>query len=173
MHSIKIIEASISDLQALQFISIQTFSETFAEFNSEANMKLYIDKSFNLISLKAQLQNNFSKFYLVMDGEMVAGYLKINWGNTQSESVDPNALEIERIYVQKLYQGKNVGLALYQKALSVAKAFNFDFIWLGVWEKNQKAIRFYKKNGFVEFDKHLFKLGDDVQTDILMKFNLK
>jgi ribosomal protein S18 acetylase RimI-like enzyme len=172
-NTIKVIEVASNQLSALQLISTQTFSETFTEHNTEEDMKLYIESNFNLSSLKTELDNSSSKFYFALDGEEVVGYLKINWGNAQSESLGNTSLELERIYVLKSYQGKNVGHALYQKALAVATELNFDFIWLGVWEKNERAIQFYKKNGLVEFDKHLFKLGKDLQTDLLMKFMLK
>ena len=172
-NKIKVVEVESSQLSALQLISKQTFSETFTEHNTEEDMKLYIESNFNLSYLKTELDNGSSKFYFALDGEDIVGYLKINWGKAQSESLGNTSIEVERIYVLKSYQGKNVGHALYQKALAVATELNFDFIWLGVWEKNERAIQFYKKNGFVEFDKHLFKLGKDEQTDLLMKFNLK
>ena len=170
---ITIIEVDTSQLKALQVISTRTFSETFTEHNTEEDMNNYIESSFNLANLKSQLSNVNSKFYFALEGEHVVGYLKVNWGVAQTELQDPTSLEVERIYVLKSHHGKNVGVALYEKAVMVAKAFNFEFIWLGVWEKNERAIHFYKKNGLVEFDKHLFKLGNDVQTDILMKCNLK
>lgn len=85
---------------------------------------------------------------------------------------DDKALEIERIYVLSEYHGKRIGQLLYEKAMQIAKQSNADYIWLGVWEENPRAISFYKKNGFVEFDKHIFKLGDDEQTDIMMKLQL-
>ena len=69
----------------------------------------------------------------------------------------------------KEYQGKHIGQLLYNKALYVANEKMVDYLWLGVWEENLKAINFYKKNGFVEFDKHIFKLGEDEQTDLMMK----
>lgn len=172
-NAIIVSEVFSNQLSVLQLISAQTFSETFSEHNDEGDMKLYIESSFNPTTLKIQLENNSSKFYFATDGEEVVGYLKINWGNAQSESLGNNSLEVERIYVLKSYHGKKVGMVLYQKALEVATELNFDFIWLGVWEKNERAIQFYQKNGFVEFDKHLFKLGKDVQTDLLMKCNLK
>jgi GNAT superfamily N-acetyltransferase len=170
---IKIIEVDTSQLKALQVISTQTFSETFTEHNTEEDMTNYIESSFNLANLKSQLDNNNSKFYFALEEENVVGYLKVNWGLAQTELQDPTSLEVERIYVLKSHHGKQVGVALFEKAVIVAKTFNFDFIWLGVWEKNERAIQFYKKNGLVEFDKHFFKLGKDVQTDLLMKFNLK
>jgi ribosomal protein S18 acetylase RimI-like enzyme len=70
------------------------------------------------------------------------------------------------------YHGKKVGQLLYDKAIQVATLMQVDYVWLGVWEENQRALSFYKKNGFVEFDKHIFKLGEDEQTDIMMKLSL-
>lgn len=173
MHSINVTEINIDQVLALQSISIQTFSETFLEHNSEEDMKLYLEKSFNLKTLQSELENNYSKFYFALDGQNVIGYLKINWGTAQSELKDPTALEIERIYVLKSHFGQKAGLALYEKALAMGNELNLDFIWLGVWEKNARALQFYKKNGFVEFDKHIFRLGKDEQTDLLLKFELK
>jgi ribosomal protein S18 acetylase RimI-like enzyme len=86
---------------------------------------------------------------------------------------DERAMEIERIYVLKDFHGKNVGQLLYQKAIDIALVKKADYVWLGVWEENPRAINFYKKNGFVEFDKHIFVLGDDEQTDIMMRLKLK
>ncbi|MBP7822091.1 MAG: GNAT family N-acetyltransferase, partial [Saprospiraceae bacterium] len=102
----------------------------------------------------------------------VIGYLKLNFGSSQTELQDEKALEIERIYVSKEYHGKSVGQLLYDMAIQIAKQKNADYVWLGVWEENPRAINFYKKNGFVAFDKHIFKLGDDEQTDIMMKLKL-
>lgn len=65
-----------------------------------------------------------------------------------------------------------MGQILYDTALQTAIGSTIDYVWLGVWEKNIRAINFYKKNGFVAFGKHIFKLGDDEQTDIMMKLNL-
>ena len=72
----------------------------------------------------------------------------------------------------KAHQGKKIGQLFYQKALEIATQHKLRYIWLGVWEENKNAINFYEKNGFVAFDKHIFKLGDDPQTDILMKLSL-
>ena len=99
--------------------------------------------------------------------------MKLNFGDSQTELKDNKALEIERIYVSKEFHGKSIGQLLYDKVIEVAKQKNADYVWLGVWEDNPRAISFYKKNGFVEFDKHIFKLGNDEQIDIMMKLNLK
>ncbi len=165
-------KTGISDIEPLQIISRQTFIETFADLNSEENMKTYLAEGFSSGKLTSELQNPNSEFYFAILDNNIIGYLKINYGEAQTELKDPKALEIERIYVLKEFHGKSAGQILYNLALDIAKQKNVDYIWLGVWEKNSRAINFYKKNGFTEFDKHIFKLGDDEQTDIMMKLEI-
>jgi len=169
MDSIEIKKASIKDLHDLQEIGRQTFTETFSAFNSEANMSQYLTEGFSEEKLSTELMNTNSEFYFAIHEKKVIGYLKLNYGASQTELKDDQALEIERIYVLKAFQGKNVGQILYEKAIAVAREKIVNYVWLGVWEENLRAINFYKKNGFIEFDKHIFKLGSDEQTDILMK----
>ena len=161
--------ASLLDLAALQSIGQQTFTETFAEGNTVENLARYLTEGFSDEKLTAELENENSQFYLAEKDGKVLGYLKVNTEAAQSEKQDPAALEIERIYVLQEYHGKEVGVKLYEQALTIALHRKAPFIWLGVWEKNPRAIRFYQKQGFVEFDQHIFQLGDDAQTDILMK----
>jgi ribosomal protein S18 acetylase RimI-like enzyme len=172
MNTIEIRKVTISDLEALQSISTQTFRETFQEVNTEEDMQIYLDGAFNYDKLKEEINNDHSAFYFATDTMNVLGYLKINFGQAQTEKKDNNAVEIERIYVLKAYQGKQVGQLLFKHALQVARERNVHYLWLGVWEENTKAINFYKKNGLVPFDKHIFRLGNDEQTDIMMKLTL-
>lgn len=164
---------SILDVAVLREIGIQTFIETFAIYNTPENMQNYLDSSFSIEHLKKELSDPNSEFYLALINDKVTGYLKINFAKAQTEINDKNSLEIERIYVLAQYQGKQIGQALFQKAKEIANKANANYIWLGVWEKNTNALNFYKKNGFVEFDKHIFKLGYDLQTDFLMRLNMK
>ena len=97
------------------------------------------------------------------------GYLKLNTAHAQTEPQAADALEIERIYVLSNYHGGGVGQALYHHAMSVAEDRKASYVWLGVWEHNHRALRFYEKNGFIAFGTHIFQLGNDQQTDILMK----
>ena len=97
------------------------------------------------------------------------GYMKINFGASQSDLQDFEALELERIYVDSNQLGKGIGQLLLDKAIEIARKAGLIYIWLGVWEHNLKARRFYTKNGFVQFDQHIFTLGNDDQTDLLLK----
>ena len=173
MDKIDIQKVSINDIDELQQIGRQTFYETFSVGNTQENMKQYLEEGFSVEKLTAELNDNNAEFYFAILGGKVIGYLKLNFGQSQTELKDDKALEIERIYVLKAYHGKKVGQLLYEKAIETAKQKNADYVWLGVWEENPRAISFYKKNGFIGFDKHIFKLGDDEQTDIMMKLQLK
>ena len=173
MEDITIKKVTLSEVEELQKIGKLTFYETFAAVNSEQNMTQYLEEGFSLSKLTDELSNPNSEFYFAISDNVVIGYLKINFGQSQTELKDDKALEIERIYILQAFHGKNVGQLLYEKAMQVAQHINADYVWLGVWEENPRAISFYKKNGFVEFDKHIFRLGDDEQTDIMMKLQLK
>ena len=173
MENIDLTKVTLNDIDQLQKIGKQTFHETFSASNTEENMKKYLDEGFTTEKLTAELNHKNSEFYFAIHNNTVIGYLKLNFGLSQTELQDDKALEIERIYVSKEFHGKKVGQLLYEKAIQTAKQTNANYVWLGVWEENQRAIHFYKKNGFVEFDKHIFKLGDDEQTDIMMKLQLK
>ena len=168
----KIRKVTLNDIDELKKIGKQTFVETFSSENSKENMTEYLENGFSTEKLKTELTDKDSEFYFAEFDNQAIGYLKINIGQSQTEIKEANALEIERIYVLKAFHGKKVGQILYDKAIEIAKDKNVDYVWLGVWEQNPRAIRFYEKNGFVEFDKHVFKLGNDEQTDIMMKLKL-
>lgn len=162
----------IQEIAQLQTIGRQTFAETFSESNSAQNMAKYLEEAYSHEKLSAELKDPNSLFYFAMYENEVIGYLKLNFGASQTELKDNTALEIERIYVAKAFHGKKIGQLLYDKAIEVAKVKMVEYIWLGVWEENHRAINFYTKNGFVAFDKHIFVLGEDAQTDIMMKLEL-
>ncbi|TRX40474.1 GNAT family N-acetyltransferase [Flavobacterium restrictum] len=173
MNTVEVTKIGLNEIVSLQKIGKQTFFETFAASNTEENMQSYLNEGFTTEKLTAELTNQNSEFYFAQYGNEIIGYLKINVGDAQTELKDVTTLEIERIYVLKEFHGKSVGQLLYEQAIQVANGKNVDSVWLGVWEENPRAIHFYKKNGFVEFDKHIFKLGDEEQTDIMMKLQLK
>ena len=171
--NITILQINDSHIAALQQIGRQTFSETFAESNTAENMAKYLEEAYSYEKLSAELNDPNSIFYFAMMEQNVIGYLKLNMGGSQTELKDNDALEIERIYVLKDFHGKKVGQLLFDKAIEIAKAQHVAYVWLGVWEENKRALHFYTKNGFIEFDQHVFVLGDEAQTDIMMKLELK
>lgn len=158
-----------SEVEELQSISRQTFYETYHKMNSKENMDKYLNENLSISTLEKELKNPNSEFYIIKDLDKNIGYLKLNMGPAQTDIKDASALEIERIYVIKEYQGKKAGQQLYEKTIQLAKEKMLKYIWLGVWQENSKAIQFYVKNGFEIFDQHVFKLGDEEQTDFLMR----
>lgn len=171
MNRTEIYKIGAEDVLQLQNIGRQTFYETFAEHNPPENLDAYLTESFSTDKLTRELNNPDSAFYFAYFDKKLAGYLKLNFGQAQTELNNGDSMEIESIYVLSEFQGKKVGQALFAHALRIAQEAGCQYIWLGVWEKNYKALNFYRKNGFVEFDKHIFRIGDDEQTDFLMKRN--
>jgi ribosomal protein S18 acetylase RimI-like enzyme len=172
VNGITISKATGKDAVTLQVLGKKTFHETFANSNTEEDMASYLENNFTLDKIGAELHNPNSFFYIVYEGREAIGYLKVNHGIAQTELQDDSSLEIERIYLLSDYHGKKIGQILYEKALEVAHQLNKKAIWLGVWEENPRAIKFYEKNGFVAFDKHIFKMGNDEQIDIMMRKKL-
>ena len=169
MGSIQMRRLTVEDATLLQEIGRKTFAETFSSSNNKENMEKYLEEGFSLSKLQAEIDDPNAEFYFAMLDNNIIGYLKLNIGESQTEIKNDNALEIERIYVLREFHGLKIGQQLFEKALERAHAKKVDFIWLGVWEENKRAIQFYVKNGFLAFDQHIFKLGDEEQTDIMMR----
>ena len=172
MDAPHVVRVTIEEVEELKNISQYTFYETFSDQNTPENMRKYLNEAFSTERIARELNDANTQFYFAKSENEIIGYLKINFGSSQTELKNIHALQIERIYVRSDFQGKKVGLLLYETALQIAREMRFDQVWLGVWEKNLKAITFYKKLGFAAFDKHDFRLGDDIQTDIMMKKTL-
>lgn len=166
-------KCELHDVAQLQKISIDTFYETFKDDNTTENMDAYLEKAFNMKQLEKELSNPSTTFYFAKINDQVAGYLKINVDNAQSEPMGDTMLEIERIYIDQHFQKHGIGKLLLQKAIDTAKQLNKEKVWLGVWEKNDNAIAFYERMGFVKNGSHTFYLGDDAQVDYIMVKSLR
>ena len=173
IQKIQIVEVVLADLPLLQEISKRTFYDSFAALNTAENMQYHLDNHFTWEKLSAEIFNRDSKFFFAIHEGVPVGYLKINKGSAQTVLPNDHAFEIERIYVDRLSKGKGIGKTFISKTTELANASGAKYLWLGVWEHNEPAIRFYEKNGFEKFSKHTFELGDDAQTDLLMKKTLK
>ena len=172
MDSVSVNECSIKDINKLKEIGERTFYETFKDCNSEEDMEDYLQKSFSYEQLETEIKDNNSRFYLVENDNELVGYMKLNFTKTQVNKVFEESLEIQIIYILQEYKGRHIGKRLVEKAIDIAKSSNQNYIWLGVWENNLGAIKFYEKQGFRKYSTHIFKLGQDEQTDNLMKLTL-
>jgi diamine N-acetyltransferase len=166
--TINIRQCNLEDLHKLQEISYETFNETFKEQNSLENVNAYLVKAFNFKQLEKELSNSSSQFFFVNFNNEVAGYLKVNTDDAQTEEMGDESLEIERIYIKNQFQKLGLGKYLLNKATDIGMERNKKKIWLGVWEKNENAIAFYKRMGFVQSGSHSFYMGDEEQTDCIM-----
>jgi ribosomal protein S18 acetylase RimI-like enzyme len=162
-----------SDVDQLLSLSRKTFYDAFEHLNNPADFEAYTSVAFTREKLLAEIENPDSLFYLgLIDNEPV-GYIKLNYRDAQTEFKDADAIEVERIYVLANQQGKKIGNQLLDFSINKAAKEDMKYIWLGVWEHNHSAQRFYTRNGFEPCGSHHFLVGNDEQTDILMKMELR
>ena len=167
--SIVIRQVQPEELSTLRAFAEERFIEAFSSFNTMDDMKAYVSKQFAPKQIAKELARKDSKFFFGIHSDQIVGYLKFNSGSAQTDRLLDHAMEIERIYVKSSHQNMKIGQQLLDFAISLAAKEGTEQVWLGVWEKNENAIRFYLRNGFVQFGSHEFLLGRDRQTDILMK----
>lgn len=165
---ITIRKAIPEDAALIAKLSRQTFYETFADSNTTSDMDKFMNEQFNNEVLMQEVETPGSIFYVAYEDDQPVGYVRLRNGDNHPEFKGASSIEIARIYAIKKSIGKGVGRELMLKCIDIAQEMNRDIIWLGVWEKNERAIAFYQKWGFEKFAEHEFVLGNDVQTDWLM-----
>lgn len=161
-------KCTVEDVSELQEISRKTFIETFGPQNSPENMNAYLEHAFDSKQLEKELAQEKAHFFFIYYYHELAGYLKVNTDEAQSEEMGDETLEVERIYVQKAFQQHGLGRSLLNEAFDAAFQYDKKKIWLGVWEKNENAIAFYERKGFVQTGTHSFYMGDEEQIDFIM-----
>lgn len=169
MQSITILEATRKDAELIADMSRRTFYETFSPDNRKDNMDHFMNEVFTKKELLKEVGMKHNIFLLAYVDEQPAGYVRLREFNNPPSLGKTSAMEIARLYVEKEFIGKGVGAALMQYSIGIAENLKKEFAWLGVWEKNYRAITFYNQWGFEKFDETEFILGNDVQTDWLMK----
>jgi diamine N-acetyltransferase len=167
-----ILRCTPADLPALREIGRETYDQAFRSLNRPEVMDAYLAEAFALEKLRDEMARPGSSFwFLFVDGER-AGYTKLNEAPDQSDINDTASLELERIYVRRRFQGKGLGSVLLEHAVSEAHRRGKAWIWLGVWEKNSDAISFYRRKGFTVAGRHSFRMGEELQSDLVMRRNL-
>ncbi len=161
--------ATTADMLPLRQLSIVTFTDTYAAYNTPENMQLYIDTYFNTERLLSELSDSNTQFFLAYINDGLAGYVKLRTTEELVELAGVRHIEIERIYVLNAFKGMKIGKKLVGHAVDVAKEQQYQVLWLGVWDQNTNALAFYLNQGFIIFGEHAFVLGTDPQRDWLMK----
>lgn len=165
-------QCTLDDLGELATITTETFITAFEDQNNPDEFEIYINKAFNHKQLTKELNNPDTAFYFVHDNSKIVGYMKLNIGAAQTDIKSEEALEIERIYVVSEYQGRKVGGWMIEEIIKIAVAKGKTHLWLGVWEHNVSAIRFYDRHHFTKFGEHPYYVGEDRQMDWLMRLDL-
>ena len=166
-------EATREDIAEMREVAISTYQDTFAEFNTPENMKTYLDESYSMHVLVEELHEMNAKLFLACDEDKIIGFARLRKNPEVSELLGDHTIEVQRLYVLTEAQGKSAGRLLMETSMKYASEKKYNWIWLGVWEKNFKAQEFYKKNGFEKFSEHTFWMGDDPQVDWLLKKRLQ
>ena len=158
-----------TEVDILRQLAFETYDQTFRSMNTVENMDKYLDAAFNRERLQQELSSpKCGFFFMYADGEL-SGYLKLAEAPEQSDFNDPDSIELERIYVRREFQGRGLGQKLIAYAVQTARQKGKRYLWLGVWERNEKAIAFYRDVGFVLTGRHDFQMGDEIQHDLIMK----
>lgn len=174
MKSPSIRHATLDDAKSLTDLSYTTFWDAFAHHpkNAPDDLAYYMRQAFNIEQITTELSDPKAIFLIAeIDGEL-AGYAKLILDNTEPGITAEKPIELNRLYSQQKFLGQGVGQTLMDACFELAEEQGFDTIWLGVWEFNPRAQRFYEKNGFSFVGKHTFVLGTDPQTDLLMQRSL-
>jgi diamine N-acetyltransferase len=165
-------EARLEDVMELREVAIATYHDTFAVYNTPANMEAYFNNAYSQISLTNEFTEPGSKLFLAIADGKIIGFVRLRECDEVKDILGDNTVELQRLYVLTAWQGKSVGNELIKAALTYAVDRKYDWIWLGVWERNFNAQKFYMRYGFEKFSEHTFWQGDDPQIDWLLKKKL-
>ena len=170
--NIRLRRAQVSDLETVAELSVSSFSAAFAAVNSSENMASYLQQAFAPEVMAAEFSNPNNCFILAEYGEELAGYAKLRSDGEEPCISVTRAIELERLYTATELIGQGVGALLMQEVIRIARQEHCESLWLGVWEHNTDAIRFYQRQGFLDVGSHAFMLGEDRQIDRIMELSL-
>ncbi len=165
-------QAGISEAGVLSSLGAKTFYDTFRPYNSEEDMQSYISKAYAIETITTNLSNPNIHYFIYKADGVSAGYIKLIEHATYP-GLTGKTIELEKIYVLASHFGTEAGHLLMQTAIHHSQAGLFDTLFLGVWEENKRAVRFYEKNGFEVFATREFQLGSRLCHDFMMKLDLK
>ncbi len=165
-------KATLSDLPELLALARTSFLQAFTAGNKPENVQAYLAEAFTEDKLTKEMQEPASTFILANLGGKLVGYTKLNLAAAQADVQDPTSVEVARLYTLEEVWGKGMGQLLLDAGINFARQEGKTWLWLGVWEHNARAIRFYEKNGLRIFGSHPFPFGDEIQNDWLMRVEL-
>jgi ribosomal protein S18 acetylase RimI-like enzyme len=171
MEHLSVRPATVNDVPAIAEISRSTFYDTYHAYNTARNMQLFLGEHFSEREILDELKQPAISYLLVFGDAQLAGYAKLQEGVLPIAGGEA-ALEISRLYCRLSSIGKGTGAFLMDHCLAVARERGLFTVWLNVWERNDRAIRFYEKKGFIQQGNTSFLFGEEWQNDRLMVKNL-
>jgi diamine N-acetyltransferase len=167
-------QAVLEDYEMLTDLAYSTFWDAFHDHpkNAPHDLADYMQKAFGLEQVRSELSDPASIFLIAEIESETAGYAKLIIDSTEHGITAENPVELNRLYSHQKFLGKGVGQKLMDACFKKGLELGHDVMWLGVWEYNPRAQRFYEKNGFYQVGKHTFQLGSDPQIDLLMQKEL-
>jgi ribosomal protein S18 acetylase RimI-like enzyme len=168
LSTITIRPAGPADARALSILAAEAFTDTFGPDNTPSDMATYLGAAFDEAIQRAEIDDPRNTILLAERGGGLVGYAMLREGGAPEAVGDDDAIEIVRLYSFTRWIGTGVGAALMQRCLDEAAARGRHTIWLGVWERNARAIAFYRRWSFIDVGSHPFQLGTDRQTDRVM-----
>jgi ribosomal protein S18 acetylase RimI-like enzyme len=165
-------EATLKDLPEVKEVAISSYNDTFSWYNTPENLLHYFQSVYSLDNLEKELSEPKSKLFLAVEDDKIEGFARLREYSEVEHLLGKNTVELQRLYVLTSAHGKSIGSTLINFAIQYAKDQGYEWLWLGVWEKNYKAQKFYEKWGFEKFSEHTFWQGDDPQIDWLLKKKL-
>ncbi len=172
MKDLVVRRALVGDMSRVKDVAIASYEHTFAAFNTRENMDAFYSENYTLEKFNEEYSEPNSIIYLALINRQIIGFVRLRINQEVSQHLGDNTIELQRLYIHPLHQGVSAGKKLMDTALAYATLGNFEWIWLGVWEKNFNAQKFYEKFGFTKFGEHVFQMGDDPQIDWLLKLKL-
>ncbi|HDT8178231.1 GNAT family N-acetyltransferase [Enterococcus faecalis] len=171
--SVFIRECTVADVPELEAICQETFADTYGDGENEEDLQAHYERKFSPAVLESEILHKDSQYFFAFYNNELAGYVKLNHGDAQISYQHPQALQVERIYIRKSFKRLGLGKHLITKAIELAEEAEKETVWLGVWEHNHPAQKFYQSLGFVKTDEHDFYMGNERHTDYTMTKQLK
>jgi len=173
-RNLKIRRGTMQDAGTLAPLAVKIFNDTFAAnpLNKPEDMRDYIAEFMSVEAFEQELADEDSIFFIAEIGGEMIGYAKLKESSTEDCIADANPIELCRLYVAHGFHGKGIANKLMDECFAEATEKGYQTMWLGVWEFNFRAQKFYEKLGFSKVGNHIFQLGSDAQTDLVMERKL-
>ena len=167
--NLKISQATVSDAKLISVLGAVSFYEAYFEQDTAHDLANYIHESFELAKIRTEIEDKHAAFFIIYADEKAVGYAKLREGSKVDCIKNENSIELQRIYTIERVYGKGIGESLLKHCLETAKLKGFETLWLGVWEENIRAQKFYAKYGFARVGEITFPYGETVGINFVLE----